>query len=77
MTRLLKSREALLVGVIVWAVIRSGRSGARRQEARSLKEGARRRRKGDEVMSQPVANERDWLERQRRRLARVRNSSRL
>ena len=59
-----------VVSFFVWVILRVADSAREKKAAEDMRAAIKRRRKGDAVMAEPVADEDGWLASARRRLAR-------
>lgn len=64
-----------LVALVVWLSQSHKKQIQAETEAKGLREGDRRSDAADEIMAEPVADERVWLERTRARLRELRRQS--
>ena len=59
-----------MLSFCVWIGLRLYEAGREKKAAEDMRAAIKRRRKGDEVMAEPVADEDSWLANGRGRLAR-------
>ena len=60
----------VVLGFAAWLGVRAYDAGKTKQAAEEWREAAKKRRKGETILAEPVAEERGWLASARRRLHR-------